>query len=51
MLLYHCIGINPTVICEECNENISLDISTYVLVYPYCCTEVELQENPSDSIN
>ncbi len=42
---------NPTVISEEWNENISLDIYTYVLVYRYCCTEVQLQENPSNSIN
>ena len=38
ILMYHCIRINPIVIGEECNENISLDIFTYVLVY--CCTEV-----------
>ncbi len=36
--MYHCIRINPIVIGEECNENISLDIFTYVLVY--CCTEL-----------
>ena len=29
--MYHCIRISPTVIGEECNENISLDICTYVL--------------------
>jgi hypothetical protein len=31
ILIYQCIRIKPTVIGEECNENISLEICTYVL--------------------
>ncbi len=30
ILMDHCIRINPAVIGEECNENISLDIPMYL---------------------